>query len=149
MAVDQDDPAALVITPTVLSVPEPLMRRFERTRRSFDSNTAVVLEALRAHANELPQLVARTRRPARATGQQDLFPWRTPTRPIRGATARVRRVQLPIRPLAGELQVIDSLVEWVQQEIGAASRSLGGRVTRSEVAVAALEAYLPPERRRA
>ncbi len=132
----------------MLSVPEPLMRRFERARRSAESNTAVVLDALRAHANELPKLVTQARRPAAKTGQQDLFPWRTSSRPARGATVRVRRVQLPIRPLAGELQVIDSLVEWVQQEIGAAPRSLGGRTTRSEVVTAALDAYLPQERRR-
>lgn len=124
------------------------MRRFERARQVADSNTSVVLDALRAHAAELPQLVSAARRPASTKGQQDLFPWRSSTRGTRGAAARVRRVQLPIRPLVGELQVIDSLVDWVQQEIGASPRSLGGRATRSEVVVAALNAYLPPERRR-
>jgi hypothetical protein len=148
MAIDQNDPAALVVSPTVLSVPEPLMRRFERARRLAESNTAVVLDALRAHARELPQLVSQVRRPASAAGERDLFPWRSSTRPARGAATKVRRVQLPIRPLAGELQVIDSLVDWVQQEIGAAPRSLGGRATRSEVVAAALNAYLPQERRR-
>lgn len=145
LSVDADDPAALVVSPTVLSVPEPLMRRFERARRSADSNTAVVLDALRAHLAELPQLVSAARRPAAAAAGEP-FPWRTSGRA--GRAAKVRRVQLPIRPLAGELQVIDTLVGWVQEQVGGGARSLGGRTTRSEVVVAALDAYLPAERRR-
>ncbi|WP_018256019.1 hypothetical protein [Salinispora mooreana] len=144
LSADMDDPAALAVSPTVLSVPAPLMARFERVRRSSTSNTELVLDALRAHLTELPRLVADARRPAVADASEP-FPWRASAR--RTAT-KVRRVQLPIRPLAGELQVIDTLVGWVQEQIGAGPRSLGGRITRSEVVVAALNAHLPADRPR-
>jgi hypothetical protein len=129
LSVNSEDPAALVVSPTVLSVPEPLMRRFEKARRSNVTNTGIVLDALRAHLAELPTLVARARQGpvAAASGATEPFPWRA-------STTKVRRVQLPIRPL-------------VQQEIGAVPRSLGGRTNRSEVVAAALNAYLPAERR--
>ncbi|MFY1573307.1 hypothetical protein ACN26Z_00235 [Verrucosispora sp. WMMD703] len=146
LSVDLDDPAALVVSPTVLSVPAPLMARFERARRNSTSNTELVLDALRAHLAELPRLVADARRPAAADASEP-FPWRTSAQ-RRTAAAKVRRVQLPIRPLAGELQVIDTLVGWVQQQLGAGPRSLGGRITRSEVVVAALDAHLPTDRPR-
>ncbi|MBM0235674.1 hypothetical protein JNW91_30255 [Micromonospora sp. STR1_7] len=146
LSVDLDDPAALAVSPTVLSVPAPLMARFERARRNSSSNTELVLDALRAHLAELPRLVADARRPAAADASEP-FPWRTSTQ-RRTAAAKVRRVQLPIRPLAGELQVIDTLVGWVQQQLGAGPRSLGGRITRSEVVVAALDAHLPADRPR-
>ncbi|MFF3857086.1 hypothetical protein ACFYWL_28770, partial [Micromonospora sp. NPDC002575] len=58
LTVDMDDPAALAVSPTVLSVPAPLMARFERARRNSSSNTELVLDALRAHLAELPRLVA-------------------------------------------------------------------------------------------
>jgi hypothetical protein len=145
LSVDLDDPAALAVSPTVLSVPAPLMARFERARRNSTSNTELVLDALRAHLADLPRLVADARRPA-AVDAGEPFPWRASAQ--RGKAAKVRRVQLPIRPLAGELQVMDTLVEWVQQQIGAGPRSLGGRITRSEVVVAALDAHLPMDRPR-
>ncbi|WP_047891215.1 hypothetical protein [Micromonospora sp. RV43] len=145
LSVDLDDPAALAVSPTVLSVPAPLMARFERARRSSTSNTELVLDALRAHLAELPRLVAEARRPI-ATAAGEPFPWRSSAQ--RRAAAKIRRVQLPIRPLAGELQVIDALVGWVQEQIGAGPRSLGGRITRSEVVVAALNAHLPADRPR-
>ncbi|MEH0830893.1 hypothetical protein, partial [Micromonospora sp. CPCC 205714] len=63
LSVDMDDPAALAVSPTVLSVPAPLMARFERARRNSSSNTELVLDALRAHLAELPRLVADARRP--------------------------------------------------------------------------------------
>jgi hypothetical protein len=146
LSVDLDDPAALAVSPTVLSVPAPLMARFERARRTSSSNTELVLDALRAHLAELPRLVADARRPA-STDASEPFPWRTSAQ-RRTAAAKVRRVQLPIRPLAGELQVIDTLVGWVQQQLGTGPRSLGGRITRSEVVVAALDAHLPADRPR-
>ncbi|MER6757579.1 hypothetical protein ABT235_25735 [Micromonospora echinofusca] len=145
LSIDLDDPAALAVSPTVLSVPAPLMARFERARLSSTSNTELVLDALRAHLADLPRLVAEARRPAAADAGEP-FPWRASAQ--RGKAAKVRRVQLPIRPLAGELQVMDALVGWVQQQIGAGPRSLGGRITRSEVVVAALDAHLPVERPR-
>lgn len=145
LSVDLDDPAAMAVSPTVLSVPAPLMARFERARRSSTSNTELVLDALRAHLADLPRLVAEARRPTAAAAGEP-FPWRTSAQ--RRAAAKVRRVQLPIRPLVGELHVIDTLVGWVQEQIGAGPRSLGGRITRSEVVVAALNAHLPADRPR-
>ncbi|GIJ28260.1 hypothetical protein Vqi01_34220 [Micromonospora qiuiae] len=146
LSVDPDDPAALVVSPTVLSVPAPLMARFERARRTSTSNTELVLDALRAHLADLPRLVAEARRPAAAAADEP-FPWRR-TSAQRRAAGKVRRVQLPIRPLVGELYVIDTLVAWVQEQLGAGSRSLGGRINRSEVVVAALDAHLPADRPR-
>ena len=90
--------------------------------------------------------MAAARRPTAAAGPQEPFPWRASNQT--GRPAKVHRVQLPIRPLVGELKVIDTLVHWVQEQIGTGTRSLGGRVTRSEVVAVALDAYLPAGRRR-
>jgi len=135
LAVDVDDASAMIVTPTVLSIGGSIMRRFEAARPSGASHTALVLDALRAHVNELPRLVER-RRPEGRPG--DLFPWRG----VPGEHSKDRPEPLRIRPTAGELAVMDALVTWVNSKL---RHSLAGarKASRSEVVAAALDAFLP------
>jgi hypothetical protein len=136
LEIDPEDPTALVVTPTVLSVPGQIMDRFrDAVRHRASRHTELVLDALRACAPRLPDLV-RKARPGPRPG--DLFPFRS-----RKASPRGRPEPLRIRPLTGELRIMDALAAWVDVEVNG-KRISGRRVTRSEVVAAALDAYLPP-----
>ena len=135
LGVDIDDPGATVVSPTVLSIAGPIMRRFEKARTQAASHTSLVLDALRAHAQALPALVADSRP---AAPKDDLFPWRSKP----GAPRTSRPEPLRIRPTVGELQVIDGLVNWVNTELPHYGPG-GAKASRSEVVAAALNAYLP------
>lgn len=130
-----DTSNVMVVTPTVLSIDAAIMRRFERARETAASHTAVVLDALRATAHDLPTLV-RNGRPAQRP--DDLFPWRASP----GQSRTTRPEQLRIRPTVGEIRVIDDLVETVNTEINSHQPGVG-RASRSEVIAAALNTYLP------
>ena len=139
LEVDLNDPAAMMVTPTVLSIPGSILRRFEVARQREPSHTALVLDALRAHAADLPDLVLALR-PGPRPG--DLFPYRaTP-----GARTEDKPGPLRIRPTAGELAIMDALTGWVNEEIS--RRRPGSRkVSRSETVAVALDAYLPRRKR--
>ena len=134
--VDLSDPAGLLPSPTVLSVPGSVMRRFELAREKAASHTGLVLDALRAHADDLPALVLAGRPGPRP---DDLFPWRPSTGELLAAD---RPEPLRVRPTVGELSVIDQLVTWVTTEV-AQLRPGSKKANRSEVVTAALRAYLP------
>lgn len=138
LTVDLADPAMRAVTPNVLSISGSVMRRFTMARRDATSHTALVLDAIRQHASELPRLV-RARRPS-APAKDDLFPWRAEA----GAQPGEPKQHLRIRPLAGEWRVITELAHWVDAEVRG-DVGLAGReeVTRSEVVEAALDRYLP------
>jgi hypothetical protein len=134
--VDPDDPANAIPSPTQLSVPTSVMKRFEAARGNATTHTGLVLDALRAKATELPDLVAAARP---APSRDDLFPFRaTPT----STRSPDRPVPLRVRPTVGELKVIDGLVDWVNREL-VARRPGSRKPSRSEVVTAALNAYLP------
>lgn len=139
--VDMSAAEAAAVSPTVMTIPASIMERFEAARRSAATHTALMLDAVRAHARELPALVLNLR-PAPAG--DDLFPYRaTPT----GRKADERREPLRIRPTAGELAVLDGLVDWVNAEIRR-QRPGSPKTNRSEVVGAALDAYLPQKKRK-
>lgn len=133
-----EDPAARVVSPTQLSVRGSIMRRFdaERKQRPGATHTSLMLDAVRATAPRLPTLVLVSRPTARAG---DLFPWRpspeeTPTDD--------RPEPLRIRPLIGELTVIDDLVTWVNDHVQR-QQPRSPKVTRSELVSVALDESLP------
>jgi hypothetical protein len=132
---DLSDPALMMYAPTVLNIAGGIMRRFDVARQREASHTAVVLNALRGHARELPDLVLAAR-PGPRPG--DLFPYRA----VPGQAAHDRKEPLRIRPTAGELRIMDALTTWVTGEISR-RRPGGPKVSRSEVVAAALDAYLP------
>ncbi|WP_150255233.1 hypothetical protein [Nocardiopsis deserti] len=120
-----------MVRPTVVNVPMSVMRRFERARRDAPSHTAMVLDALRAHHVDLADLV-RGLRPAPPPAD-DLFPLRaTP-----GEREPEDKLPLRIRPLKGELEIIDRLCEQTAEALGEPE------VTRSDLISAALDAHLP------
>lgn len=139
--IDPDDPTAHLVSPTVLSVPGSIVKRFERARAHAPSHTALVLDALRAHAHELPALIL-NRRPGPKPG--DLFPFREAP----GRTAQDTPLPVRIRPTKGELAVMKALTDWSSATI--AKQRPGTRETnRSEMVAAALDAFLPAAERRA
>lgn len=142
LEIDLDDPTALIVTPTVCSVGSRIMRRFDVARASAASHTAVVIDAMRAHARELPELVLASKPGGRP---DDLFPWRETA----GQRSTDRPEPLRLRPIRGELAVIDKLVDWVNTELNRRRPGIK-KVSRSEVVAVALVAYLPaaPKRNR-
>ncbi|GAB4664293.1 hypothetical protein MOKP76_15510 [Mycobacterium avium subsp. hominissuis] len=140
--IDPADPTAQLVSPTVLSIPASIVKRFERARAHAPSHTALVLDALRAHAHELPDLII-SRRPGPKPG--DLFPFREAP----GRTTQDTPLPVRIRPTKGELAVMKALTDWISATI--AKQRPGTRETnRSEMVAAALDAFLPatPERRK-
>ncbi|MEE2051803.1 hypothetical protein Q8A49_14980 [Nocardiopsis umidischolae] len=120
-----------MVRPTVVNVPTSVMRRFERARRDAPSHTAMVLDALRAHHADLAGLVRGLRPAPPPVG--DLFPLRaTP-----GEREPEDKLPLRIRPLKGELEIIDRLCEQTAEALGEPE------ITRSDLISAALDAYLP------
>lgn len=136
LEIDPDDPTAHIVSPTVLSIPASIVKRFERARAHAPSHTALVLDALRAHAQELPTLIL-NRRPGPKPG--DLFPFREAP----GRTTQDTPLPVRIRPTKGELAVMKTLTDWASTRIG--KQRPGTRETnRSEMVAAALDAFLPP-----
>ena len=133
-------PEAMIVSPTQLSARSSVVRRFEaHAKRTGLTHTAIVLDALRAHAQQLPDLVLAAR-PAGKSG--DLFALRS----IPAATATPDRpAPIRIRPVIGETAVIDQLVDWVTDELRE-RRPGSKKANRSEVVAAALDAFLPPEK---
>lgn len=124
------------VKPTVLSVEESIVHRFEEARKDAPSHTGLILQALEAQYQALPQLI-KDRRPKPAEGALFSF------RPTPGEAVPERRLPIRIRPLVAELAVIDQLVEQCQSEVDS-------EVNRSEMIAAALDAHLPllPKKRR-
>lgn len=133
--IDLRDPEAQIVSPTVMSIPESIVARFDKARSKAPSHTAVVLNALRKHAHELPALIL-ARRPGPNPG--DLFPWRDSP----GDSGSETPLPLRIRPTKAELKVMKTLQDWSTKQIRA--QRPGARETnRSEMVAAALDAYLP------
>lgn len=133
--IDLTDPTAHLVSPTVLSIPASIVKRFEEARADAPSHTSLVLDALRAHVKELPTLIL-NRRPGGREG--DLFPFRgTP-----GRTSTDTPLPVRIRPTKGELAVMKKLTEWASTRI--TQERPGTRETnRSEMVAAALDKFLP------
>jgi hypothetical protein len=135
--IDLTDPTAHLVSPTVLSIPASIVKRFESARAGAPSHTSLVLDALRAHVKELPTLILK-RRPGGREG--DLFPFRgTP-----GRTSTDTPLPVRIRPTKGELAVMKKLTEWASTRI-AEQRPGTREISRSEMVAAALDAFLDPE----
>ncbi|CAA0126475.1 Uncharacterised protein [Mycolicibacterium vanbaalenii] len=133
--IDLRDPEAQIVSPTVMSIPESIVARFDKARSKAPSHTAVVLNALRKHAPELPSLIL-ARRPGPNPG--DLFPWRDAP----GDSGSETPLPLRIRPTKAELKVMKTLQDWSTKQIR--EQRPGARETnRSEMVAAALDAYLP------
>ncbi|ETZ38115.1 type III secretion system outer membrane O domain protein [Mycobacterium intracellulare MIN_052511_1280] len=138
--IDPADPTAHIVSPTVLSIPASIVRRFDRARADAPSHTALVLDALRAQVHDLPTLVL-NRRPGPKPG--DLFPFRDSP----GRTTTDTPMPLRIRPTKGELNIMKQLTDWSSAQI--TQQRPGTRPTnRSEMVAAALDAFLPPARRK-
>ena len=137
LEIDLRDPEAQIVSPTQMSIPESIVARFEKARPNAPSHTAIVLNALRQHAHELPALIL-ARRPGPTPG--DLFPWRGSP----GDSGSETPLPLRIRPTKAELKVMKALQDWSTERIRA--ERPGARETyRSEMVAAALDAYLPGE----
>ncbi|MDP7739585.1 hypothetical protein [Mycobacterium paragordonae] len=138
--IDPTDPTAHIVSPTVLSIPASIVKRFDRARADAPSHTALVLDALRAQVHDLPTLIL-NRRPGPKPG--DLFPFRDSPGRITTDTP----MPLRIRPTKGELNIMKQLTDWSSAQI--AAQRTGTRPTnRSEMVAAALDAFLAQPGRR-
>jgi hypothetical protein len=114
---------------TVYVPPKLAARARTHRSRAKTTNAAVVLDAIDAYHARLPQLLADSRtRLTRPEGS--LFPGRT----IRRRSSSERPVALEFWVTPAELEVIDALVAEYQA------------VSRTELVVVALDAYLQPDR---
>lgn len=137
LAIDLNDPDAHIPSPTVMSIPESIVVRFNSARATAPSHTAIVLNALREHAHELPALIL-ARRPGPTPG--DLFPWRGSP----GKSGTETPLPLRIRPTKAERKVMKALETWASQQIRV-QRPGAPETNRSEMVAAALDAYLPQQ----
>ncbi|MCV7200827.1 hypothetical protein H7J71_02220 [Mycolicibacterium peregrinum] len=137
LAIDLNDPDAHIPSPTVMSIPESIVVRFNSARATAPSHTAIVLNALREHAHELPALIL-ARRPGPTPG--DLFPWRGAP----GKSGTETPLPLRIRPTKAERKVMKALETWASQQIRV-QRPGAPETNRSEMVAAALDAYLPQQ----
>ncbi|MBN3459777.1 hypothetical protein JNN96_37735 [Mycobacterium sp. DSM 3803] len=137
LAIDLNDPDAHIPSPTVMSIPESIVVRFNSARATAPSHTAIVLNALREHAHELPALIL-ARRPGPTPG--DLFPWRGAP----GKSGTETPLPLRIRPTKAERKVMKVLETWASQQIRL-QRPGAPETNRSEMVAAALDAYLPQQ----
>lgn len=137
LAIDLNDPDAHIPSPTVMSIPESIVVRFNSARATAPSHTAIVLNALREHAHELPALIL-ARRPGPTPG--DLFPWRGAP----GKSGTETPLPLRIRPTKAERKVMKVLETWASHQIRL-QRPGAPETNRSEMVAAALDAYLPQQ----
>lgn len=139
--VDMSAAEAAAISPTVMTIPASVKLRFDLARQTAATHTGMMLDAVRAHAHELPTLVLGLRP---GPPGSDLFPYRpNPT----GRKSTERREPLRVRPTVGELAVLDAIVEWVNAELRRL-RPGTSKTNRSEVVGAALDAELPKKNRK-
>lgn len=135
LEIDLNDATAHIVSPTQLSIPTSIVARFDKARAGASSHTALVIDALRATAEQLPALIL-NRRPGPKEG--DLFPFRATAADADAETP----MPLRIRPTRGELDIMEKLVTWANAVI-AQQRPGAKKTNRSEMVAAALDAHLP------
>lgn len=136
LTVDMSRPDSRSPAPTTLNVPASVVDRFEQALPPRTTHAALVFDAVRSHAGDLPELVLKRRPQPR---KNDPFPLRAA--PVE--QKRERPGTLRVRPVQAEMVVLDRLVTWVNRVVQS-SQPGSRRVSRSELVAAALDAYLPP-----
>ncbi|WP_280381341.1 hypothetical protein [Nocardia wallacei] len=137
--IDPDDATALYVTPTVAKVPVAVMRRFNAARRGAASHTAIVLDAMFGHAQELDQLILAHRPEIAARYSRHRMPLRRLT------AQKEKKDDLRIRPTEAELNylkmLVDSINAWLEQNWPKTKPT-----DQSEVLTVLLDAHLPAAR---
>lgn len=132
--IDWADPLMHVPMPTRVSVANSVAQRFKAVadQPGQPPQTELILEAVNQHLDRLPQLVLE-RRPEERPQTSGFF--------LRRAAVQKQEpwVAIYMRPLAGEVEALGRIVEWVSRAIteGHPGRK---KTTRSEVVTAALAA---------
>lgn len=135
--IDWTDPLMHVPMPTRVSVANSVGQRFKAVadQPGQPPQTELILEAVNQHLDRLPQLVLE-RRPEERPQAAGFF--------LRRAAVQKQEpwVAIYMRPLAGEVEALGRIVEWVSRAIteGHPGRK---KTTRSEVVTAALAASYP------
>lgn len=145
LTVDWSDPLMHTIRPTRLSVPASVLAAFKAAAEQPGQppQTVMAMEAVSTHLARLPELVL-ARRPAEGPDSSTFYRQRTAPTTVKPEPAQ----QLYFRPLMGEDQALNRIVDWVT-EIIVGDNPVRRPATRSEVVTAALAAqYLPPVKRR-
>ncbi|MEV6774410.1 hypothetical protein AB0N05_37815 [Nocardia sp. NPDC051030] len=136
---DPKDPASRHIKGTTSKVPVSIMRRFNTARRSAPSHTAILVDAVRKHADSLPQLILRQRPEISRPDLDD---------PLRHITFDSEsKDDLRIRPTLLELQYFKALVESINVWLEANWPS-SRPTNQSEIFAVMLDADLPTPKKR-
>ncbi|MGV9798812.1 hypothetical protein ACWDTP_12225 [Mycobacterium sp. NPDC003449] len=137
LSIDWADALMHVPMPTRVSVANSVGQRFKAVadQAGQPPQTELILEAVNEHLARLPQLVLE-RRPEERPQTAGFF--------LRRAAVQKQEpwVAIYMRPLAGEVEALGRIVDWVSREIteGHPGRK---KTTRSEVVTAALAASYP------
>lgn len=137
--IDWSDALMHVASPTRVSVANSVVARFKAVadQPGVPPQTQLIMEAVSQHLEQLPELVL-NRRPEEgaASGPAGFF--------VRRAPVQRAEPWLPLymRPMAGEVEALRRIVEWVDGII-LAGHPGRQKTSRSEVVTAALDASYP------
>lgn len=138
LQIDWTDPLMHVASPTRVSVANSVATRFKAVADQPGSapQTELIMEAVSTHLAELPELVLKRRPEESSSAPTGFF--------VRRAPVQKPEPWLPVymRPIAGEVEALRRIVEWVNGII-LAGHPGRPKSTRSEVVTAALDAHYP------
>lgn len=138
LSIDWSDPLMHVASPTRVSVANSVVARFKAVadQPGVPPQTELIMEAVSRYLAQLPELVLRRRPEESGADPAGFF--------VRRAPAQKAEPWLPVymRPMAGEVEALRRIVEWVNGVIldGHPGRQ---KSSRSEVVTAALDAAYP------
>ncbi len=138
LEIDWSDPLMHVASPTRVSVANSVAARFKAVadQAAAAPQTELIMEAISRHLAELPELVLRRRPEESGTAPAGFY--------VKRAPIQKAEPWQPVymRPIAGELEALRRIVEWVNEIIltGHPGRQ---KTSRSEIVTAALDASYP------
>lgn len=143
LEIDWTDPLMHVASPTRVSVANSVAARFKAVADQPGSapQTELIMEAVSSHLADLPELVLARRPEENATQPPGFFVRRAPVQKAEPV------VPVYMRPIAGEVEALRRIVDWVNSII-LAGHPGRPKSTRSEIVTAALDASYPGTRSR-
>lgn len=138
LEIDWTDPLMHVASPTRVSVANSVATRFKAVADQPGSapQTQLIMQAVSDHLAELPELVLKRRPEESGAAPTGFF--------VRRAPVQKPEPWQPVymRPIAGEVEALRRIVEWVN-DIITAGHPGRQKSSRSEVVTAALDASYP------
>ncbi|WP_241474008.1 hypothetical protein [Mycolicibacterium neoaurum] len=138
LQIDWADPLMHVASPTRVSVANSVASRFKAVadQPAAPPQTELIMEAISRHLADLPELVLRRRPEESGTAPAGFY--------VKRAPIQKAEPWQPVymRPIAGELEALRRIVDWVNGII-LAGHPGRQKTSRSEIVTAALDASYP------